>query len=163
MQRLGDVRRGDRFAARQVSDGAGELEDTVEGARRELEPLGSGAQNRLGGGIYLAVGAHLGWPYLRVAGDGRTRESFRLHRPRGVHPRTHRRRALALLPIGQLLVLDTRDFDVDIDAVQQRTGEACLVAGGGGGRAGTLAYRVSRVAAGAPMQLAIVKFGPTAC
>ena len=44
----------------------GELEDAVEGAGGELQPLGGGAQQRLGGGIHLAEGAHLGGTHLGV-------------------------------------------------------------------------------------------------
>jgi hypothetical protein len=43
------MRRGDRLAACQVGNRARQLEDAVEGASGELEPLRGGAQNRLGG------------------------------------------------------------------------------------------------------------------
>jgi hypothetical protein len=63
------------------------------------------------------VGAHLGWPHLGVTSNWRAREPPRLHRSRRVHPRPHHRRALALLPVSQLLVLDAWYLDVDIDAI----------------------------------------------
>jgi hypothetical protein len=44
---------------------------------------------------------------------------------------------------------------MDIDAIQQWARDALLVARDGGGRAGTLAHRVGRVAAGALVRVTI--------
>ena len=65
----------------------------------------------------------------------------------GLDPLADLRRRLTETVVGELLVLNSRDLDVDVDAVEQGTGDALLVAGdhGLGGRC-TLS-RVSRVAA----------------
>lgn len=55
----------------------------------------------------------------------------------------------------QFLILHPWHLDMNIDADEQRAGEALLIAGDGGRRAGTLAHRIGGVAAGAPMQIAI--------
>lgn len=49
-----------------------------------------------------------------------------------------------------------RHLDVDIAAVEQRTGEAFLVAGDGGGVTGAFAYRVGGIATGTPVRITII-------
>src|SRR5690348_10768903 len=64
---------------------------------------------------------------------------MRLPLARRLHPRAHDLGALALAPVGQLLVLHARHLHVDVDAIQQRTADALLVAGDGAGGAGAFA------------------------
>ena len=92
LQGLGDVRRLDDVAIGEVGDGAGELEDAVEGAGGELETLGGGLEEGLRGGIYNAVFADLSWPHVGVAGDAAAGEALcltlagRLHASRALPP-----------------------------------------------------------------------------
>jgi hypothetical protein len=51
--------------------------------------------------------------------------------------------------VRQLVELDPRHFDLDVNAVQQRSRDALLVLGHGGGSAGARLHQVAVVAAGA--------------
>ncbi|HKV00819.1 MAG TPA: hypothetical protein VJQ26_01770 [Ktedonobacteraceae bacterium] len=57
--------------------------------------------------------------------------------------------------IGQLFVIDAGNFDVDIDAVQQRAADFFLVAGDGHGGAAAFSHRVAVEAAGTGVQVAV--------
>jgi hypothetical protein len=52
LDRFGQVGRRDLLGGGQVGHGAGDLQDAVVGASREVELLDSGAQERLAGAIY---------------------------------------------------------------------------------------------------------------
>ncbi|HEU5384189.1 MAG TPA: hypothetical protein VFV38_53020, partial [Ktedonobacteraceae bacterium] len=72
---------------------------------------------------------------------------------------TDGRGVFGLAFIGQLLVIDARHLNMDVNTVQQRPADTFLVAHNRGSRAGAFAYRVAVIAARAPMQLT-VEIGP---
>ncbi len=113
------MRRGDLLDACQVGDRAGQFEHAVEGASRELQALGGGAQEGLSRWLDFAVAAHFGGTHLGVDPHPLVaREAARLPLAGGEHALAHRRRGLRLGLAGQLLVLDAGNFDVDVDAVE---------------------------------------------
>ena len=59
--------------------------------------------------------------------------------------------------VGQLLVIDAGNFDVDVDAVQERAADLLLVAGDGHSGTTTLFDGVAVESAGAGVQLAVAK------
>jgi hypothetical protein len=58
-------------------------------------------------------------------------------------PATESSRRLAQPLVGQLLVLHPGNLDVDVDAVQEGTGDALLVAADHGVRTGAFMYLVT--------------------
>ncbi|HEU5382449.1 MAG TPA: hypothetical protein VFV38_44120, partial [Ktedonobacteraceae bacterium] len=72
---------------------------------------------------------------------------------------TDGRGVFGLAFIGQLLVIDARHLNMDVNTVQQRPADTFLVAHNRGSRTGAFAYRVAVIAARAPVQLA-VEIGP---
>ena len=60
LDRLGDVRRPHCRAAGEVGDGAGDLENAVPGARREIQPLAGLLEQAGTGRIRRAMGFDLG-------------------------------------------------------------------------------------------------------
>ena len=87
--------------------------------------------------------AHLG-----VAGGRAPREALSLHLARGDDAHADRGRALAGGGVGELAVADGGDVDVQIDAVEQRTGEAGAVVREGVRRAAADAGRIAAETAG---------------
>ncbi len=129
---------GDIFAFGEVGDGAGQFQDAVVGSRREVQLLHGGLQEPLAGGVGFAEVAHFGGAHLGVAGHLGSSETLELAFSRSLHACADGGRVFGVAFIGQLLVVDAGDFDVDVDAVQQRTADALLVAHDGGG--GTAAF-----------------------
>jgi hypothetical protein len=110
--------RSDGLHASQIGDGARQFEDTMEGARRELQPLHRRSQEGLRRWLDLTKRAYLRWAHLGVAGDSwRAGEAPRLDCSRRPHALAHCRRALGLVAIRQLLVVYARRLDVDINAI----------------------------------------------
>jgi hypothetical protein len=79
LQRFRQMRRGDLFVAREVGDGAGELEDTVVGEGGEAELAHGGALELLAGRVKLAVVAHLGRAQVAIEADVAAAEASGSH------------------------------------------------------------------------------------
>jgi hypothetical protein len=69
-----------------------------------------------------------------------------------LNPFLNLRRWFAKSPVGQFLVLDAGDFQVNVDAVQQRAGDALLIAGDGRWRTGALLDGIAGEAAWTPLR-----------
>ena len=122
----------------------------AESCRRWAAARG-GAQQRLGGGIHFAGGAHLGGAHLGVDAHPLVAgETPRLPLARRQRPLAHRRRGFSFGLAGQLLVFHAGDLDEDVTAVEQEDGDALLVAADGAGRAEAGARRGAVVATRAP-------------
>jgi len=80
-------------------------------------------------------GAHIG-----VCGQFRARQTLRLPRACGLDARPDGCQRFAPPLVGQLLKGHARHLDEDVDAVEQRGGEAFLVAADEGHRAGAIMY-----------------------
>ena len=74
-------------------------------------------------------------------------ETVALDLASGFDTQTHRLRRLAQATVAELVVLHARYFDVDVNAVQQRAGDALLVLGHRAGGAGAGLDRVSVITA----------------
>jgi len=106
----------------------------VIGARRQVELAHGRLHQRAAGVIQRAELAHFGgrMSALQVSDGGRPsvpRAKRRRWRWRGGFdaPLDGRRR-LTQAGVAEFLVCDARHFDVDVDAVEQRAGDALLVA-----------------------------------
>ena len=126
--------RADLLAAGQVGNGAGQLENPVVGPRRQLQLVHGRAHQGASGFIQRAVPAHFGRLHFGVAHRAENRPCFHLAAlssepaaldlPGGLHPRLDGGGILRSAVFAQLLVLDARHLDVDVDAVEQRAGDA---------------------------------------
>lgn len=119
-------------ALSQVSDGAGQFQDAVVGTSREVELLHGRLQQLFGGRLDLTKLAYFGWSHVGIAGDFRAFEPLQLAFSSGLHTLTNGFRILDLPFIGQLLIIHAGNLDMDINAVEQRTADALLVARDGG-------------------------------
>jgi hypothetical protein len=148
---FGQMGDGQVLGAFEVGDGAGHFEDAIVRARGEALLLHGALQQALGIGAQFAVGANLARGHLRVGVDffAGLSEALPLALARGHHAVANLRRALGRRSAAQLLVLHGRNFDMNIDAVEQRAGDFGHVALDHGRRTHALARLVVEVAAGA--------------
>ena len=90
--------------------------------------------------VGFAVGAHFGGAYFGVAGQVLAREALQLAFAGGLHAFADGFGGVDLAFVSQFHEGDVEDFYVDVDAVEQGTADAFLVAGDGHGQVG--AYSV---------------------
>src|SRR5258706_7212355 len=97
------------------------------GAGREMKLLGGGLEQFLARGIEFAEIAHLGWSHFGVTGQSGTAQALELALTRCLHARANRRGVFSLTLVGELLVIDARNLDVNVDAIQQWPADTLLV------------------------------------
>src|ERR1700691_5857010 len=139
--------RRDRAAAIEVGDRSRYLQDSRVGPRAQREAVDRELEQALARRLDLAMLAQLARAHLRVAEKRRLAEALDLQAARAVDPRADRRRALALVAIGQLLVAHRRHLDMDIDSIEQRSRNPRAVALDNHRRAGAFVLRVGIKAA----------------
>ena len=93
-----------------------------------MQLLDRGLQEGLSRRLDRAVLAHLLRSHLGIAGQLGAIEALQLHLPRSLHPLPDGGRGFGAGGAGQLVVLDSGHLDMDVDAIEQGTGEAALVA-----------------------------------
>ena len=96
-----------------------------------MQLLHGGLQQLLGRRFDMTEIAYLRRPHFGIAGILRPLEAHELALARCLHTLADRLGGFDLAFVGQFLVIDTGDFDVDIDAVEQGTADAFLVARNG--------------------------------
>ncbi len=138
-----------RRAAVKIGDGTGNLEDAGIGAGGETEAVGDQFQHPVAGGVQLAVfldeaGCHLG-----VAVDFGSFVAFQLQFTRAFHPPGDGGGTFRFAPVGEVAVFYGRYFDMDVDAVKERAGDARPVTVDTDRSAGAGVGRVGKIAAGA--------------
>ena len=164
LQGLRQVMRLDDLSVVQVGDRAGELQDAVKGAGAQLQLAHGRFDQRLAALVQLAELPHLGWPHVRVARQQYTTSSsicrpssvvrrrsgqpLPLHTPRPLHPLPDSRARLAQPFAGQLVVVDARHVDVDVDTVEEGARDALLIAGDHACAARAFLLAVAVIAAG---------------
>ena len=97
------------------------------------------------------MGAHFG-----VAGEFGAFEAVELAVAGGLDTFADGFGGFDMAPVGEFFVVDARDLDVDIDAVEEGAADAFLVAGDGHRGAATFFDGVAVIAAGASVWVAVV-------
>jgi len=134
------VRWPDIFTPRQVGDGASEFEDAVVGAGRELELVHGSLHQGTAGIVELAKQAHFGRVHIGIAQNlvfgfnfsslvFCSQESRPLNIARRFYPLAHDRLRFTQALFAELVIFYPRHLDVDVDTVEQWTGNALLVFG----------------------------------
>jgi len=134
----------------EVGEGAGDLEDAVVGAGGEIEVVHRLLQQGVGLGFELAVLADELGGHGAVGGDsGVLGKTLLLDEPAALHPLADGLRILAAaIAARQLFVVHGRDFDVEVDAVEQRAGDPLAVFLDLAGGTAAFPFRVTEVTAG---------------
>jgi hypothetical protein len=144
------------LTARQVRNRPRQLQHPVIYPGRQVQLLHRRLQQLFPRRIRLAELAHLRRPHLRVARQLRALEAFQLAFARGLNSRSNGLGILDIALVGQFLIIDAEDFDVDVYTVQERSADLFLVAGDG--HSGTTAFfhRIAIIAARAGVRTTVV-------
>src|SRR5581483_3045964 len=118
-----------------------------ERARRQAELLDRGLEEALGARVERAVPVDLAAVHVGVAADAGAREARCLTRARGVDAGADRGGRLAGRGAGEVDVGEGGYLDVQVEAVEERSGDALPVARRHAGWARACVRRVAEVAA----------------
>ena len=117
----------DGFASLKVGDGPGYLENAVERAGRETQPVGDQFQHPVAGGIQFTIFPEMAGDHLGVAVDLGPGEPVILDVAGALHPTADSLGTLGLGPVGQVTIADCRNLGVNVDPVQEGSGDAGTV------------------------------------
>jgi len=131
LQRLGEMRRLDLLTPRQIGDCPRQFEYPVIGSRRKIQLAHGCADEIIPSFIQFIELPHLGHAHIGVADDVCPDETLQLALAGGLHPRADGFRRFSQPVAGEFFVVDTRHFNVNIDPVEHRAGDAFLVLGDG--------------------------------
>ncbi len=115
--------RRDLFAGLQVRDGAGHFQDPVVGAGGKAELVHGLFHERLAVVADLAVLPDMARLHVRIGIDTVAFEAFELGCPGAGDAVADRGRRLTQGVRRNLVELDGRDLDMDVDPVHKRTGD----------------------------------------
>ena len=144
---LGDVRVADRLRALEVGNGARYFEDTVVGASAQTQPAHGAFQQALTVDGDVAVLAKLAVTHLGITVDLLTLVTPKLALASRHYALANPVGGLSAGILAQLAILHSRHVDVDVDPVEQRSGDLGHIALDDGRGTGTLARGVIEVAA----------------
>ena len=99
-----------------------------DGAGGEAEPVGDQFQHPVAGGVQFAVLPEVTGVHPGVAVDLRPLEPLHLEVAGALHSTGDGSGAFRLAPVGQVAVTEGRDLDVDVDPVEERSGDPGTVA-----------------------------------
>ena len=146
------MRRLDDVAALNVGDGAGDLENAVEGASGKMELLHRCAEQALRRRLGEAELLYLRRSHIGIAAQLRPPEPLQLGLLRPFHPLPDLRRCLRRSLLGELLIINVGDLHEDVNAVEQRSAYSLVVAGDLARGALAFPEGVAVIAAGAFVQ-----------
>lgn len=118
----------DALAAGQVGDGAGDFEDAGVAAGRETEAVGDHLEQLVSGLVHDAELADVAGLHLAVGVQAVGFQSRALQLSSGLDPGADGGGGFAVDRVGEILVRHAGHLDMQVDAVEQRTGEAGAVA-----------------------------------
>ena len=107
---------------------AAQLDNRAKSLGARVQLLDSCPQQAPPGLIHLGVLPYLGWPHVGVARYTSVAEPLALCLSRSLQAGPNRLRWLPQAVIGQLVIVYRGYVDVDVDAVEQGSEEALLVA-----------------------------------
>ncbi len=125
-----------------ISNRARHFKDTGVGAGRETESISNQFKHTVAAGVQFTVFFDVAGCHLGVAVDFGAFIALQLDFSRTCHSLGDLSRAFGFATVGGVAVFNRRDFDVDVDAVEQRAGDAGTVAVNGNRSAGTGVGRV---------------------
>ena len=123
-------------AAVEISNGAGYLENAGISTGGEAETVGDQFQHPVTGSVEFAVFFYVAGCHLGVAVDFGAFIALKLDLPGALDPFGNCGRTLSFATVGEVAIFNGRYFDMDIDAVKQRAGDAGTIAVDGDGGAG---------------------------
>ena len=128
LDRFGEMGGGDLLFAGQVGDRPGDLERTVISPGAEAKPVDRRFKEFFSFPVDAAVGLDLSRPHLGIGIHSPSRKTVELSLSGPDDPIPDRLRALPFGLRDDVLELDPGDFDLDVDAVEEGTGDLRIIA-----------------------------------
>jgi hypothetical protein len=145
------MRRLDLLTPHQIRDRPCQLQDAMIRPRRKVELAHRRTDETVACFIEFAEFTHLGHAHIGVADDVCPGEALQLTLAGGLHPCANGLLRFAQPIAGEFFVIDARDFDVDVNSIQHRAGDAFLIfSNGRGAGAGFLAITEITARTGIP-------------
>ena len=128
LNRLSQVLLADMLGVLEIGDGAGDLENPAVAAGGEAEALGDEFEEAVASFVRLAMFADEARRHLRVAVDAAGAEAFFLNRAAGFYSQGNHFRRFGVGTIDKIEIFDGWDFDLDVDAIEERAGDSGTIA-----------------------------------
>ena len=154
LNRLRQMLLTDVFRALKIGNGPRHLKDARVAAGGKAEAFGDELEEAVAGFVRLAMFADEARRHLRVAVDAAVAEAFFLNRSAGFDTQGDDLRCFGVGAVDEIAVFDGRDFDLNVDAVEQRAGDLGTIALNNYRRAGTGVGGVGKIAAGTGVRVA---------
>ena len=139
----------DLFGSVQISDGAADFQDAAVGARAEPEFVDGRLEQLLRRVIHGAVALDVFGAHLGVGVNLPIDKTLQLDGAGGIHPLSYLTRTFSGIFVGELLITQSRHFDLNIDPIKQRAGNLGPVALDLQWRAGAFLLRIGEKSTGA--------------
>jgi hypothetical protein len=118
----------DMLRAIKIGDGARHLEDARVAAGREAKALGDEFEEAVTGFVRFAVFADKARRHLGIAVDTAGAEPLFLNRAAGFDSQGNDFRRFSVGTVDEIAIFDGRDFDLDVDAIEERAGDSGTIA-----------------------------------
>jgi hypothetical protein len=118
----------DFFGAGEVGDGPADFEDPAVGAGAQAEFVDGGFEQSFGVFIHGAIALDISGAHLRVGVNGSFLKALELDVTRVIDALANRFRGFAGVATGEVLVANRRHFDLNVDAIEERSGDARAIA-----------------------------------
>ena len=124
LDRFGDLARLDFLASFQVGHGARDAQNPVVGARRQAKARDRVFHLLFRFRIELAEAAQSPWSHLGIAIDSERLQTLALDKTRRKNPLPDRGRVLGFFVLSQLLVFYGGHLNMQVNAIEQRSGNS---------------------------------------
>ena len=107
-----------------IGYGSGNFQNTGISTGREAEAVGNQLQHAIAGGVKFTVFLDEAWGHLGVTVDFGAFVALQLDFSGMLHALGNGCGTFGFAPIGEVAVFDSGDFDMDVNAVEKRPGDA---------------------------------------
>src|SRR5262249_31329528 len=149
LDRFGDMGGLDFFGAGEIGDGAADFEDPAVGAGAQAQFVDRGFEQSLGIVIHGTIALDISGAHLGVGMDVSFLKTLELDVTSLIDTLANHLRGFPSIATGEILIAYRRHFDLNIDSVEERAGDARAIALDLQRRADAFFLRVGKKAAGA--------------
>ena len=139
----------DFFGAGEIGDGAADFEHPAVGAGAQTQFIDRGFEQSLRVVIHGAITLDISRAHLGVGVDVSFLKPLQLNRPRIIDALANHLRGFSGVAAGEVLIADRRHFDLNVDAIEERAGDARAIALDLQRRADAFFLRIGEKTAGA--------------
>ena len=118
----------DFFGAGEIGDGTADFEDPAVGAGAQTQFVDRGFEQSLCVVINGTIALDVSCAHLGIGVNVSFLKPLQLNRARIVDPLADELRRFAGVAAGEILIADRRHFDLNVDAIEERAGDAGAIA-----------------------------------